>query len=126
MALLVITTALLGLAGTLGPVTSLAGQGRFKGRIALVLESRLDRLRAQLSGTSPDCLAPPAGVERHPDGIVETWTASARPGLIELLLTASAPGGASPDTVVSRLPCPWSDGQPEAITPWSGHRRRLR
>src|ERR1051326_5857543 len=61
LALLIITIGLLGLAGTLGPVSALAGEGRIHGRIALIAASRLDLLRAgQLAG-APACAVPAAG-----------------------------------------------------------------
>ncbi|HEV8148675.1 MAG TPA: prepilin-type N-terminal cleavage/methylation domain-containing protein [Gemmatimonadales bacterium] len=104
LALLLITMGLLGLAGTLGPIAKLSGEGRAKGRIALVLESRLDLLRAELLRTAPACNPPTAGSLQHPDGIVESWSAAAPAGLIELRITAGIAG--SQDTLVTRLPCP--------------------
>lgn len=107
LALLVITLGLLGLAGTLGPVAELAGRGRTQARVALVLESRLDRLRAELLRSAPGCSAPSGGTLRHADGVLEAWSASAGAGLIELRITAGAAGKyPSADTLVTRLPCP--------------------
>src|ERR1041384_7373000 len=54
LALLIITIGLLGLAGTLGPVAALAGEGRIHGRIALIAASRLALLpRVAGGGRSP-------------------------------------------------------------------------
>jgi prepilin-type N-terminal cleavage/methylation domain-containing protein len=105
-ALLLISVGLLGLAGTLGPVTALAGGGRALGRSALALESRLDRLRLELAGSAPSCVAPGSGWQRHPDGLLETWSAVAGVGGVALLLTAGIPGRGGPDTLRSVLPCP--------------------
>jgi prepilin-type N-terminal cleavage/methylation domain-containing protein len=104
VALLLITLGLLGLAGTLGPIAKLSGEGRAKGRIALVLESRLDLLRAELLRGAPACNPPAAGSQRHPDGVSESWSTSAAAALIELRLTAGIATGS--DTLVTRLPCP--------------------
>jgi prepilin-type N-terminal cleavage/methylation domain-containing protein len=107
LALLVITVGMLGLAATLGPTAELAGRGRSQGRVAQVLESRLDHVRAELLRSAPLCIAPPAGTLRHADGVLETWTASAGARLIELRIEA-ATGGRHPsaDSLVTRLPCP--------------------
>ena len=106
-ALLVITLGLLGLAGTLGPIAELAGEGRLRARSALVLESRVDRLRAELARGAPACTPPAAGMLRHEDGVLENWSSSASGGLIELVVEASRPGKRpSADTVITRLPCP--------------------
>jgi len=106
-ALLVITLGLLGLAGTLGPIAALAGEGRLRARSALVLESRVDRLRAELARAAPACSPPAAGLLRHEDGVLESWSASAGAGLVELRVEASRPGKhASADSVITRLPCP--------------------
>jgi Tfp pilus assembly protein PilV len=107
LALLVITLGVLGLAGTLGPAAELAGSGRSQGRIAQVLESRLDRVRAEVLRSAPLCIAPPGGALRHPDGVRETWTASAGARLIELRIEAATAGKhPSADSLVTRLPCP--------------------
>ncbi|HEV8599052.1 MAG TPA: hypothetical protein VGQ69_06800 [Gemmatimonadales bacterium] len=107
LALLVITLGLLGLAGSLGPAAELAGRGRSQQRVAQVLESRLDRLRAELLRGAPLCTAPPAGTLRHPDGVQESWSASANAGLIELFIEAATAGKQpSADTLITRLPCP--------------------
>jgi prepilin-type N-terminal cleavage/methylation domain-containing protein len=107
LALLVITLGLLGLAGTLGPIAALAGEGRLRARSAVVLESRVDRLRAELLGAAPACAPPGAGMQLHEDGVIERWSASASPGIIELRVEAARPGKRpSTDTVVTRLPCP--------------------
>ena len=103
-ALLLITVALLGLAGTLGPIAALAGDGRARGRIALALESRMDRMRAEVQRSAPACIAPGAGSSRHADGLAETWSAAARPGLIELSVVATM--RALSETLYTRLPCP--------------------
>ena len=46
IALIVITVALLGLLGSMAPITALAGQGKARGRAAIVLAARADLLRA--------------------------------------------------------------------------------
>lgn len=106
VALLIITIGVLGLAGTLGPITALAGEGRARGRAALALESRLNRLRAELLRSAPACVAPAAGSQRNPDGIVESWSAAPRAGLIEIEIVAVAPKSRMADSLVTRLSCP--------------------
>lgn len=106
VALLVISVGLLGLAGTLGPASALMGEGRAKGRIALVLESRLDRLRRELARGAPACLVPASGSLAHPDGVVEVWSAAASGGLIALRVTAGIPVRGVPDTLLTNLACP--------------------
>lgn len=106
VALIVITVAVLGLAGTLGPIAALAGEGRARGRAALALESRLDRLRAEL-WAAPGCVPPGSGAALNPDGVREAWSARLSGGLVELTLTATAPTrGAVPDSLRTRIPCP--------------------
>ena len=106
-ALLVISIGMLGLAGTLGPASELAGQGRLQARAAQLLESRLDRLRVELLRNAPACLPPAPGSLRHPEGILERWSARSSGGLIELFIEASAPGKrSSADTLLTWLPCP--------------------
>lgn len=100
VALCVITIGLLGLAGTLGPIARLAGQGRARGRAALALSSRADMLYAELRAGAPACLPPSAGTQQHPDGVVETWTVSPTPGGMEVRIAVG------PDTLVTRFPCP--------------------
>jgi prepilin-type N-terminal cleavage/methylation domain-containing protein len=105
LALLLISVGLLGLLGTLGPIARLSSTGRIKGRIALLLESRLDLLRAELLRAAPSCVPPAGGAQAHPEGISEAWRAVARPGgLIELSLSARSAG--SSDSLVSWLRCP--------------------
>src|SRR5688500_740539 len=53
LATLVLTTGLLGFAGTLGPMRALAGRGRIQSRVALVLASRISRLRTELMPGRP-------------------------------------------------------------------------
>jgi len=106
VALIVITVAVLGLAGTLGPIAALAGEGRARGRAALALESRLDRLRAEL-WSAPGCVPPATGTALNPDGVREAWSARLVGGLIELRLAAIISGrDAVPDSLLTRIPCP--------------------
>jgi prepilin-type N-terminal cleavage/methylation domain-containing protein len=100
VALLVITVALLGLLGTLGPIAALSGEGRHRGRAALALASRADRLRADILAAAPACLAPSAGSRRHPDGFAESWRATSLGTGIELTVIAGR------DTLVTRVACP--------------------
>lgn len=108
VAILIVTMGLLGLAGTLGPVASLAGEGKVRGRAALQLTSRLSRLRTELQASAPDCVAPRAGSELHGAGIRESWTASLDGRLVEIQIAVSAPRsrGEIADTLVTRIPCP--------------------
>jgi prepilin-type N-terminal cleavage/methylation domain-containing protein len=108
MALLLVTVGLLGLVGTLGPITALAGEGRAHARVALALASRADSLRALLRAGAPSCTAPPAGMLQHSDGVLERWSTADLGGVIEVQIEASVPAlrRGLPDTLVTRLPCP--------------------
>jgi len=107
IAFLVVCVGLLGLAGTLGPIAALAGEGRLRERAALVLQSRVDRLQAELWRGAPACAAPAAGSLQHPDGILESWSAASTAGLVELTITAGSAGKhPRSDSLVTRLPCP--------------------
>lgn len=108
VAILIVTMGLLGLAGTLGPVASLAGEGKARGRAALQLTSRLNRLRSELRTSAPDCVAPLSGSELQGAGIRETWTASLDGRLVDVQITVSVPRsrGEIADTLVTRIPCP--------------------
>lgn len=100
LALTLITVGLLGLAGTLGPISKLAGEGRSRGRAALVLSSRADRLRAEILAAAPACVPPADGAQTHPDGIAESWSTRAVPASVELRIVAGR------DTLITRFPCP--------------------
>lgn len=100
VALSVITIGLLGLAGTLGPIAKLAGEGRARGRAALAIASRVDLLHAEILAGAPGCRPPASGSQRQPDGVVESWAASASPGGIEIRISVNA------DRLVTRFSCP--------------------
>ena len=100
VALSVITVGLIGLAGTLGPVTRLVGEGRARGRAAQALASRADLLRAQMESGAPACLAPGAGSMRHPDGVQESWTSTLLGSTVQVQIVAGT------DTLVTRFACP--------------------
>jgi prepilin-type N-terminal cleavage/methylation domain-containing protein len=108
IALLVVAIGLLGFAGTLGPAAALAGDGRSSVQAAVVLASRLDRLRVAIQAAAPSCLPPAPGQELHPGGVTESWRAEAGEGLILVRLEAvrRRSRGAQTDSVVSRIPCP--------------------
>ena len=108
LAVLVVTLGLLGFAGTMRSVASLAGDGKARGRAALYLSSRQSRLRAELRASAPACLVPPSGTEQFPEGIVQSWTASLVGGLVEVRIATSIPraGGMFADTLITRMPCP--------------------
>ncbi|HTL05809.1 MAG TPA: prepilin-type N-terminal cleavage/methylation domain-containing protein [Gemmatimonadales bacterium] len=107
LALLVVSLGVTGLLATLGPLTALAADGRARGRVAAVLESRLDRMRLELQGAAPACRPPTSGTQRHGDGVVEWWSAGSRAGAIEVVIAAQLPvRGHPPDTLRSLLPCP--------------------
>ena len=107
VAFLLVSIGLIGLAGTLGPVTALATEGRLRERAALVLESRIDRWRADMLRFAPACTALPAGSLQHADGVLESWDTGVAGGTAELTVIASH-GGKHPfaDTVTTRMPCP--------------------
>jgi prepilin-type N-terminal cleavage/methylation domain-containing protein len=106
IALVVVSVGLAGFAGTLGPVSMLAGRGKQDSRAALIVESRLHRFRAMLSG-STGCLLPPNGSEQHASGIREAWSSVQADSIVTLTVLLILPG-TSPrsDTVVTRMPCP--------------------
>jgi prepilin-type N-terminal cleavage/methylation domain-containing protein len=100
IALNIITIGLLGLLGTLGPMTKLAGQGRARGRAALMMASRADLLRTEVKMGAPACVIPSGGSSLHPDGVFESWRARSVGASIELEILAGR------DTLVTRVPCP--------------------
>lgn len=108
VAILVVTLGLLGFAGTMRSVASLAGEGKARGRAALHLSSRLSRLRSELLASAPACLVPPAGTEQFPEGIAQSWAAVLVDGLVEVRIATSIPRarGVVADTLFSRIPCP--------------------
>jgi type II secretory pathway pseudopilin PulG len=108
LALLVLTTGLLGFAGTMGPISALAGQGRVQGRAALVLASRISRLRTELQAGAPGCVLPAAGSASHPSGLDESWESSLSANIVELRIVARfrLPGRVVAETLITRFPCP--------------------
>jgi prepilin-type N-terminal cleavage/methylation domain-containing protein len=108
LALLVLTTGLLGFAGSLGPISALAGRGRIQGRAALVLASRVSRLRTELLAGAPGCVLPAAGSALHPSGLDESWASSLSANIVELRIVARfrLPQGIEAETLITRLPCP--------------------
>ena len=108
LALLVLTAGLLGFAGTLGPVSALAGQGRIHGRVAVVMASRVSRLRTELQAGAPGCVLPAAGSAVHPSGLDESWASSLSANIVELRIVARfpLPRRTPAETLIARLPCP--------------------
>ena len=108
LALLVLTAGLLGFAGTLGPVSALAGQGRIHGRVAVVLTSRVSRLRTELQAGAPGCVLPAAGSAVHPSGLDESWVSSLSANIVELRIVARfrLPRRTPAETLIARFPCP--------------------
>ena len=100
IALSIITVGLLGLAGTLGPAARLSGEGRSRGRDALILASRADLLRAEVLAGAPACGAPVSGSRQHPDGVLESWSATALGTSVQIQIVAGT------DTLISRIACP--------------------
>jgi len=108
LALLVLTTGLLGFAGTLGPVSALAGQGRMHGRAALMLVSRVSRLRTELLAGAPACVPSAPGSALHPSGLDESWDSSLSANIVEIRIVAQfrLPRGIQAETLSTRFPCP--------------------
>ena len=108
LALLVITAGLFGFVGTLGPVSALAGQGRIQSRVAVVLASRVSRLRTELQAGAPGCALPAAGSAVHPSGLDESWTSSLSSNIVELRIVVRfrLPRRTPAETLIARFPCP--------------------
>jgi len=110
LATLVLTTGLLGFAGTLGPISALAGRGRIQSRVAQVLASRISRLRTELLAGAPGCVLPAPGSALHPGGLAESWDSSlsANANIVELSIVTRMrlPRGIVAETLITRLPCP--------------------
>ena len=108
LALLVLTTGLLGFAGTMGPISALAGQGRTHGRAAVVLVSRVSRLRTELLAGAPACVLPAPGSALHPSGLDESWDSSLSANIVEIRIVAQfrLPRGIQAETLSTRFPCP--------------------
>ena len=104
LALLVMTMGVVAMLELQQKLIRLGAVGRERGRAAIALESRADRLRAE--ARSNDCSPPAAGSVLRPDGIQETWTASRADSTIEILLTARLAGRSRPpDSMLVRFPC---------------------
>lgn len=99
IATIVVTVGLLGFASIIGLSATLAGQGRAQSRAALLLQSRADLLRQEVTAGRPACTAPSAGSRWHAPGVVESWSASETGGVIELIIRVGA------DTLVTRVAC---------------------
>ena len=99
IATVVVVIGLLALAGTLGLSATLAGHGRAQSQAAILLQSRADLLREAVRSSRPDCVAPASGSRVLSPGVVETWSASAQDGVIELVIRVAA------DTLVTRVAC---------------------
>lgn len=108
LATLVLTTGLLGFAGTLGPMSALAGRGRIQSRVAQVLASRISRLRTELLAGAPGCVLPAPGSALHPGGLAESWDSSLSANIVELSIVTRIrlPRGIVAETLITRLPCP--------------------
>ena len=105
LALLIVTVGVLALLGTFAPLTRLAAEGREQGRIAMAMESRLQRIRAEAGADS--CPAATSGTARSPDGVVESWHSAVQGDLVEILITARVEGRPRPpDSALSRIRCP--------------------
>ncbi|NOT09014.1 MAG: prepilin-type N-terminal cleavage/methylation domain-containing protein [Gemmatimonadales bacterium] len=106
-AVILIAVGLTGLLGTLGAAATLAAEGKSRSRAALAMASRLDRLRAEAGAMAPACRAPAGGAVRKPDGTNESWNATLRGGLIDVLIVVARPGlRRAPDTLATTFPCP--------------------
>ena len=108
LALLVLTAGLLGFAGTLGPVSALAGQGRIHSRAAMLMGSRVSRLRSELQAGAPGCVLPAAGSAMHPPGLDESWASSRSSNIVELQIVVRfrLPRRTAAETLTARFPCP--------------------
>jgi type IV pilus modification protein PilV len=107
IALLVLTVGVLGMAATLGPTATLAARGKYAGRAALVLASRLDQLRTEHQAAG-DCTGPVSGSLVHASGIRESWSAVADSAVVRVTIEVRvpSPGGLHFDSLRSTLPCP--------------------
>jgi prepilin-type N-terminal cleavage/methylation domain-containing protein len=103
LALLIISAGVLGLADSLTRLVRLSAAGRQRGRLAVVFESRLDRLR--MEARQAGCAAPSSGTANS-DGVEEAWTARPAGTAIEAVMVARSPGAGAPDTLLVRFPCP--------------------
>jgi hypothetical protein len=105
----VITTLGIGaLLGTLTASAALAGDGRRMGRAAALLASRADELRAQVAAAAPGCSAPASGSAPAAEGITESWNATVRGSVVDLVLEARyrRRGRPAADTLMTAVPCP--------------------
>ena len=108
IALVVLTIGVLGYAGTLAPMARLGGEGRFHTRSAIILTSRLDRLRRDIAEGGAGCSAGASGLTQHPDGIRESWTITPDARVARVLVEAAMYrwGRFRADTVETLVPCP--------------------
>lgn len=100
VALVVVSVALVGMLGSMAPITAMAAQGKARGRAALVLAARADRLRAAVQAAGSPCTAPASGSQLHPDGTLESWNVGTLAGSLSVTIVAGR------DSLVTRIPCP--------------------
>ena len=107
-AIVIVSVGVLGFAGTLRGVASLAGQGKARGHAAILLAARVSRLRSEVLAGAPGCAIPPAGSASSSSGIKESWAALLDGRLVEarIAVTIPRPGGTIADTLITRFPCP--------------------
>jgi Tfp pilus assembly protein PilV len=104
LAFLVMTTGVLAMVELQSKLVRLGAVGRDRGRVAMALESRADRLRA--ASRSNGCMPPASGSATRPDGIRETWLTSRTDSTIEVLVIAWPAGRSiTPDTILVRFAC---------------------
>ena len=108
VAVVIITLGIGALLGTLTASAALAGDGRRMGRAAALLASRADELRAQVAAAAPGCTAPASGSAPAAEGITESWSATVRGNVIDLILEARYQRRRRPtvDTLVTAVTCP--------------------
>lgn len=100
IALVVITVALLGMLGSMAPITAMAAQSKVRGRAALVLAARSDLLRAAVQAAGSPCSAPASGSQTHADGTQESWNAAVVGGLVRVNIVAGK------DSLLTGIACP--------------------
>ncbi len=103
LALTIISLGVVALAESLTRLVRLGAVGRQRGRVAMVMASRLDRLRIEARRAA--CTAPPNGTASNPDGIQESWSATTVGAAIQVVIVARGSGSVKPDTLLVRFPC---------------------
>jgi type II secretory pathway pseudopilin PulG len=109
VAVVVLGTGILALAGSAALTSRMIGRGGLSTRVAMAAAGRVDRLRRVAHSTVPACTAPEwRGDSTSSAGLAESWQildAGGSARRLRIVLRATHPTGTSTDTVVAGVWC---------------------